>query len=268
MQCSILAFKGLFPEHHNWLVMTVLYHCAEWHTLAKLHMHTEVSLSLLKMISQQLGSILWKFRDETAQAYCMLELPREYATWQHYQQASGPSKTSRGQSSTPMPKGLNLNTYKFHAIGDYEYMITQFGTTDSYTTQIMCSIVSLLILHWFILWQGELTHHTIKASYSLMNKNNALKQITKHEVRRWQFWTSSAVKASNGDLLLTCKPELHHSISNTSRNSMDIFSFLQEHEMDSAIKVLPFHHLHLAADHTLVFYPKAKGPFTVLPTQP
>ena len=148
MQCSILAFKGLFPEHYNWLVMTVLYHCAEWHTLAKLHMHTEVSLSLLKMISQQLGSILWKFRDETAQAYCMLELPREYAAWQHYQQASGPSKTSRGQSSTPMPKGLNLNTYKFHAIGDYEYMITQFGTTDTYTTQIMCSIVSLLILHF------------------------------------------------------------------------------------------------------------------------
>ena len=60
----------------------------------------------------------------------------------------------------PMPKGFNLKMYKFHAIGDYEWMITQFGTTDSYTTQIVCSTVSLLFLHLFISYQGELAHVT------------------------------------------------------------------------------------------------------------
>ncbi|KAI9454839.1 hypothetical protein HD554DRAFT_2178754 [Boletus coccyginus] len=198
--------------------MTVLYRCAEWHALAKLRMHTEASLSLLNKASKQLGSILRKFRDETAEVYRTLELPREYAARQRQRHASGPSKNSSGQS-TPKPKGLNLKTYKFHAIGDYERTVTQFGTTDSYTTQI-----------------GELAHRTIKESYSLTNKNNALRQITKHEVRRRQFRSGSTVNAVSDDLLPTCEPELHHSISDTSRNPLDIFPFLREHEMDPAVK--------------------------------
>lgn len=141
MECSIPAFKGLFPGPHNRLVMTVLYRCTEWHALAKLCMHTETSLSLLNKASRRLGFILWKFRDETVQAYHMLELPREYTARQRQRQASGPSKSSGRQSSTPMLKGLNLKTYKFHAIGDYERTVTQFGTTDSYTTQIVRSVV-------------------------------------------------------------------------------------------------------------------------------
>ena len=39
--------------------------------------------------------------------------------------------------SSPLPKALNLNTYKFHALGDYALMIKTFGTTDSYTTQVV-----------------------------------------------------------------------------------------------------------------------------------
>jgi len=30
---------------------------------------------------------------------------------------------------------LNLQTYKYHALGDYPNMIRRFGTTDNYTTQ-------------------------------------------------------------------------------------------------------------------------------------
>lgn len=104
-------------------------------------MHSESSLSLLDKVSRKLGQVLWKLRDESAQAYHTFELPREYMAHQHQMQARDPSKS--GQSSVPKPKGLNLKTYKFHAIGDYGPMIAQFGTTDSYTTQIMCYVVPM-----------------------------------------------------------------------------------------------------------------------------
>ena len=123
--------------------MTVLYRCAEWHALAKLRMHTEASLSRFEKTSRQLGRILRNFRDKTTQAYRTFELPRERVARQRRRQAEDPSKTASGQSSAPKPKGLNLKTYKFHAIGDYIRTIVQFGTTDSYTTQIVRATISV-----------------------------------------------------------------------------------------------------------------------------
>ena len=35
------------------------------------------------------------------------------------------------------PKAFNLNTYKFHSLGDYANTIRQYGTTDSYSTQLV-----------------------------------------------------------------------------------------------------------------------------------
>lgn len=121
--------------------MTVLYRCAEWHALAKLRMHTEASLSLLNNASRQLSLTLWKFRDEITHAYHTFEFLRECVARQRRRRAEDASRSASGQSSRPKPKGLNLKTYKFHAIGDYIRTIMQFGTTDSYTTQIVRSTI-------------------------------------------------------------------------------------------------------------------------------
>lgn len=49
---------------------------------------------------------------------------------------------SQGQPSGPSPrgnaKGLNLFTVKLHFLGDYVRHIRLFGTTDSYSTQLVC----------------------------------------------------------------------------------------------------------------------------------
>ena len=37
-------------------------------------------------------------------------------------------------TSKALPQMFNINTYKFHALGNYETMIHQFRTTDSYST--------------------------------------------------------------------------------------------------------------------------------------
>ena len=48
--------------------------------------------------------------------------------------------TGRDTSNMPKIKPLNLSTYKYHALADYPNMIRQYGTTDSYSTQLVsCS---------------------------------------------------------------------------------------------------------------------------------
>lgn len=57
------------------------------------------------------------------------------------QAAANITNNSSGQESkvpsnnTRKPKLLNLETYTYHALGDYVRIIRTFGTTDSYSTQ-------------------------------------------------------------------------------------------------------------------------------------
>ncbi|KAK0479044.1 hypothetical protein EDD18DRAFT_1312527 [Armillaria luteobubalina] len=46
---------------------------------------------------------------------------------------------AKSRMHTDSSKILNLLTYKFHSLGDYCWTIPQFGTTDSYSTQIIHS---------------------------------------------------------------------------------------------------------------------------------
>jgi hypothetical protein len=50
--------------------------------------------------------------------------------------------SSRLQGATRQLKTFNLNTYKFHALGDYTATIRRYGTTDSYSTEAVCSSYS------------------------------------------------------------------------------------------------------------------------------
>jgi hypothetical protein len=56
--------------------------------------------------------------------------------------ATASTNSSQGQPSGPSPrgkkKGLNLFTVKLHFLGDYVRHIRLFGTTDSYSTQLVC----------------------------------------------------------------------------------------------------------------------------------
>ena len=66
-----------------------------------------------------------QFRDKTSEEFNTVELPRG-------------SDARKGGS--PKKKTLNLNTYKFHALGDYVATIRLFGTTDSYSTLLVSFI--------------------------------------------------------------------------------------------------------------------------------
>jgi hypothetical protein len=57
--------------------MKLLYRISEWHALAKLRMHTEDSLGLMKESTKEIGQLLRQFRRLTCAQFGTVELPRE-----------------------------------------------------------------------------------------------------------------------------------------------------------------------------------------------
>jgi hypothetical protein len=155
LQCAIAAFDGLFPPEHNTRVLKLLYRLAEWHACAKLRMHTDPTLQHLTKLTPEIGRLMREFKNTTCAEYTTYELPRETAARSRREQriaaaaaarASGSEATAdpdATQAPAPPPKlkkmkTLNLNTYKWHGVGDYPPAIQLFGPTDSYSTQLVC----------------------------------------------------------------------------------------------------------------------------------
>lgn len=113
--------------------MTLLYRLAEWHALAKLRMHTDATLGTMDAATIQLGLQTREFRAKTCVLFKTRELAKESRKRVHKKSSTAIQKPARPQKK----KNLNLFTYKYHALGDYVNSIRMFGSTDSYSTQIV-----------------------------------------------------------------------------------------------------------------------------------
>lgn len=149
-KCAIPVFEGLLPEPHNTTVLNLLFIIAHWHSLAKLRMHTDVTIQRLDDLTSDLGYHLRRFESETCSAYHTYELKREMEARQRKQVrqqktidvATATKPGNNNPSCGRMPKTFNLQTYKVHALGHYVEAIKTFGTTDSYSTEVV-SILSV-----------------------------------------------------------------------------------------------------------------------------
>ncbi|KIJ58626.1 hypothetical protein HYDPIDRAFT_33994 [Hydnomerulius pinastri MD-312] len=224
LQCAIPAFEGLFPSEHEPIVRTLLFRLAQWHALAKLRLHTDDSLLLLDKATRLVGYQMRKFQEFTCAAFKTMELPSETAARRRRKEGKnvgvGPSATT---GTTARPKTFNLLTYKFHALGDYVNTIRLFGTSDSYTTQI-----------------GELSHRLLKKFYQSTNKQDPTRQLAKQE--RWHTRARRQLEARfdpdenlrNTDTPLP--PELHHKLSDSPCNAINLAEFLSNHLGDPSVK--------------------------------
>jgi len=138
-------------------------------------MHTDKTLDIMDTVTFDLGDKLRSFQQRTCAFFKTKELRREANARNRRQaknvhkpgqvrsgplslcesyhmpmrylprppQPSGSNVTSDPDhaipTSTAQPKTFNLNTYKFHALGDYTSTIRQYGTTDSYSTEAVCA---------------------------------------------------------------------------------------------------------------------------------
>jgi hypothetical protein len=80
------------------------------------------------------------------------------------------NKSSAQLKTKPKKKLFNLFTYKLHALGDYVSTIHLFGTTYSYSTQIVRPGLSAPLDTAFTSLQGELSHRLVKRFYHCTNK--------------------------------------------------------------------------------------------------
>ena len=116
--------------------MKLLYVCAQWHALAKLQLHHDLTLDFLNYTTVRLGSQMRSFDQRTCERITTRELPRE-AEARARRDGQGKPKGTTSRK----PKKLGIFTIKFHVLGDYTTVIRRYGTTDSYSTETVSLVV-------------------------------------------------------------------------------------------------------------------------------
>jgi hypothetical protein len=159
------VFEGLLPQPFDDFVQDLLFDLAMWHAYAKLRMHTETTLSDFEVVITSLGQQLRRFAAQTCAQFKTKETPAEVAARGRRVAAKKAkaipaesmtakmtkarvavnSKHPKKDTSDPKIKKFNLRTYKLHALGDYPNTIRMFGTTDSYSTQIVKSSFFMVV---------------------------------------------------------------------------------------------------------------------------
>ncbi|KAK7689422.1 hypothetical protein QCA50_007214 [Cerrena zonata] len=232
--CAVPAFEGLFDNSEDdKLVQRLLFKMAEWHAFAKLRMHTDETVTRLEKLTTELGILMRKFSTATCSRTETFELPREKAARECRQAEQ--NKTSNGTSAPTgkKRKGLNLNTYKWHALGHYVRFIRLFGPTDIYSTQI-----------------GEVAHRLVKRIYRLSSKLNATKQVAKRymrvaftrqnatdlqDVRTQKPNQNRQVLPIGRDPTGYVPPDQHHFISPSRNSPIKLTEFLLQGRDDPAL---------------------------------
>ncbi|TFK59842.1 hypothetical protein BDN72DRAFT_780189 [Pluteus cervinus] len=255
LQCCIPCFEGLLPFPHNETILDLLYLMGYFHSLAKLRMHTDSSIRVLRRVTTVLSDSLRYFASETCQAFQTVETEKEYDA----RRRKAPTKNQKpGKSSSSIcpsadgrrAKSYSLATSKMHAIVDYADQIVRFGTTDSLSTK-----------------PGESNHRLIKELNNRTNKNNTIPQIVKIDnivachsqmktnVDAWLVAKDGEAKPEEEPESSSPPPvELLASSYNIAavhnKNRIYLPNLLRDHSGDPAFKdFLPRLKAHLLADH-------------------
>ncbi|KZT33115.1 hypothetical protein SISSUDRAFT_993397 [Sistotremastrum suecicum HHB10207 ss-3] len=163
LQCAIPCFEGLFPPEYNDAILKLLYLAAEWHSLAKLRMHTRSSLAQLSVTTTRFGAAMRSFVKNICPHIEAFETPAETAKRARAiaaQVAKGVQP--KAKSGERKVKTLNLRTHKYHALGDHETTFQEVGTTDSISSQ-----------------NGELEHRKAKQRVDRTNMNGFVLQVAR-----------------------------------------------------------------------------------------
>jgi hypothetical protein len=112
-------------------------------------MHSKKTLDILDGQTQTLGEQFRFFQTNTCAAFETKELQ-----WEADKRYRNKTRNGAPGSSKRKPKSFNLNTYKFHALGDYVETIRMYGTTDSYSTEPVslpsaCQFANVVVIHCY-----------------------------------------------------------------------------------------------------------------------
>ncbi|KAF7976901.1 hypothetical protein HWV62_5461, partial [Athelia sp. TMB] len=239
LQCCIPVFDGLLPEPHNTTILFLLFTFGHWHGLAKLRMHTDLSVGLLESETEQLFAQLRHFADTTCAEFDTHELRREAESRQRAKQrrdaktagsAAQGAKKGKGkgkavpfssgvEGSGPQKKSYHLSTIKHHFLCDYPQIIREFGTTDNYTTE-----------------PSELEHKRSKlrnprTSHKKVERQLAGMDRRAYRIRRIRQRLYGTKKQDNDDRVPASSQD-HHFIGKTENEYLDIGDFIFSNKGD------------------------------------
>jgi len=240
------CIDGLLPEPHNTTVLSMLFVLGTWHSLAKLRMHTDSSLSLLDDATTCLGIVLRYFTRVTCPEFPTKETAAEF---NKRKRKEATSTTRAPDSNTRKPKTFNMQTIKLHSLGDYVTHIRKFGTTDSYDTSTVSLMFSFQSAHDKpnpdIYSQSELNHGRVKTRQKARtSKKNTMRQLgnidfVESQVRRIAAEVdTSGVPTGRASSSLATPPTSRCHISEDTKKRLVLGEWLIDHSNDPALKVL------------------------------
>ncbi|KAF9491917.1 hypothetical protein BDN71DRAFT_1273770 [Pleurotus eryngii] len=266
IQCIIPVVEGLLPEPHNSIILDLLFITAYTHSLCMLRMHTTDTLQLLDKTTIEFGKHVRRFAEVTCTAFNTTELPKETAARMRHlawktQVSSGntssdpmqPTLTNTATTTTPNAtlqpntniaqassnmRTFSLSTYKLHSAGGhYADAICEYGTTDSYTTQL-----------------GEVEHRRAKTGRYMRTSKKQFEeqlaamdicdqrirdiehQLCLHEAQQKSSQPSSADTGGKPDEEDSSKLDVHHFIGVSQQDYIDIGGWLLKNQADPAVK--------------------------------
>jgi len=120
-----------------------------------------------------------KFEKYVCSKYDTKDLPSELAARTRRQQRKAiqkpttttPDPTQKNPATKgPQQRKFNLETYKYHALGDYAISICLHSPLDGYSSQLVSYPVLSAGVQYLIADQGELEHCRSKRFYSIVRK--------------------------------------------------------------------------------------------------
>ncbi|EGN94895.1 hypothetical protein SERLA73DRAFT_155586 [Serpula lacrymans var. lacrymans S7.3] len=237
-RCAMPVFQGLLSGSHNTIILDLIFALETWHAYAKLHLHTDDTLKFFDDATITLSQAVHKSLKTTCELYDTTELPQEEAACGRRtaalaskmanvgSQGLGQDDPARAKYTGPKRKKFNLTTYKYHALGDYPDTIRQFGTTDSYSTQL-----------------GELQHQCAKQRFPQTSKHHLISQMTHQDARKWLLTKISQQRKADispitnttsnkkytqqlDDNLPYTNPSTHYHIAKSSRDKVGLTKWL------------------------------------------
>ncbi|KAI0741837.1 hypothetical protein C8Q80DRAFT_1110314 [Daedaleopsis nitida] len=246
LQVIMPVIEGLLPPDDNKTVADMLFELANWHALAKLRMHHDVTLINLERATTHMYAAIRCFADTTCADHTAYELPSETEA-RTRRARTKTSGINAGEGARRVVNFNVINTFKYYNLGNYVDYIRRSGPTDNYTTQI-----------------GELEHRHVKRVFDRTNKVNYERQIALHQQKRsmvasWRardgYIVPSLRREQNkraaialADRSAPVPPTDHYFMSQSRRRPIRLNTWVDEHWNDPAIKTfLPRLYEHLAA---------------------
>lgn len=217
---------------------------AIWLCYAKLRQHTDSTLDQFDVATKSLGRQLRIFSSKVCSAFVTRGNPKEQAarTWRR---ASKPTKPTSSKSG-PKQRKFNLDTYKLHALGDYVNNIRLYGTTDSFSSQIVRQVPKFLLCQTNIKTKRvsantaasngfmlEQTKINLPVNAPVTSAGNASSAVLR-KVDQKRKKSKAALEFADSEPLPFASPKAYHQISESNRYDINLSQWLVD---DLAVKV-------------------------------